>query len=420
MNQRKGFLAPASRIAIAFGVAACSAVAHAQANACPYAPPPSSGPVAKAMQPLVDEHIMAGAVTVIATKDRVLDTEAFGYADVATKRPMAPEDIFWIASMSKPMTTTAFMMLVEEGKVSLDDLVQKYIPSFANVMVRPPKGLEPAPPSKPVHPITIREILSHNSGLTFSVPEEKRRRWICCRSAQRVDDYAKNPLAAQPGTEFIYANAGINTIGRIIEIVSGMPYDQFMQKRIFDPLGMTHTTFYPGPQQTACLPVSYKSNAAKDALEVVSITQLTLPFDDHAKRYPVPAGGLFSTAADCTTFIQMIANGGVYKGKRLVSEDSVRKLTTKQTSQQTKTFYGLGYSIINDKIGHNGAYKTDMFLMPKSGLITIFLVQQSGNWPRDGNSRVPKAFDSAVATFNRDAKPMTDEPLWRMDPPPAK
>jgi CubicO group peptidase (beta-lactamase class C family) len=119
---------------------------------CSYAPPPSTGPVSKVMQPLVDDHITAGAVTVIATKDRGLDTKAFGYADFATKRPMAPEDTFWIASMSKPMTTTAFMMLVDEGKVSLDELVQKYIPSFANVMVRAPKASN-LPPSKPTHPL---------------------------------------------------------------------------------------------------------------------------------------------------------------------------------------------------------------------------------------------------------------------------
>jgi CubicO group peptidase (beta-lactamase class C family) len=92
-------------------------------------------------------------------------------------------------------------------------------------------------------------------------------------------------------------------------------------------------------------------------------------------------------------------------------------LTTKETSAQTKTAYGLGFSIINNKIGHNGAYKTDMFLMPKTGLITIFFVQQSGPWPKDGNSLVPKAFDSAVATFDKDAQPLTDEPLWHIDTP---
>jgi CubicO group peptidase (beta-lactamase class C family) len=328
---------------------------------------------------------------------------------------MAPEDTFWIASMSKPMTTTAFMMLVDEGKVSLDDPVSKFIPSFAKIMVRPPKGSS-GPATKPDHPVTIREILSHNSGLTFSAPEESPTLDTYPLS-ERVEFYVKNMLAAQPGTQFIYANAGINTIGRIIEIISGIPYEQFMQKRIFDPLGMTHTTFYPTGQQVACLPVSYKQNATKDGLIVVPIAQLSQPFDDRTKRYPVPAGGLFSTVADATIFAQMLANDGVYKGKRYISKESLHAAIIKETSSKTKTAYGLGFSIINRKIGHNGAYKTDMWVLPDSGLITIFFVQQSGNWPKDGNERVGPAFDKAVATFDKDAKPLTGDPVWQNLPP---
>jgi CubicO group peptidase (beta-lactamase class C family) len=390
--------------------------AHGQAGAFPKKATASSGPIARALRPFVDDHIMAGAVTVVATKDRVLDVEAVGYSNLKTKRLMSPNDIFWIASMSKPMTATAFLMLVDEGKASLDDPVAKYIPSFNNVVVRPSENSSD-PPSKPVHPLTIRELLSHNSGMAPIAPEEKPTLDLLPLIV-RVEDYAKNPLLAQPGTEFIYANSGVNTVGRIIEIVSGMPYERFMQTRLFDPLGMKNTTFYPNRRQIAHLATAYKANEAKDALEEVPITQLAQPFDDRAKRYPVPAGGLFSTAADITAFLQMIANDGVYKNRRLISDQSIRNMTTKQTSSQTKATYGLGWSISSDGIGHDGAYNTAMYIQPRTGLLSIFLVQQfPAHWPTatDGGKRVHQAFKAAVETFAKDAQPLNSHSPWSSD-----
>jgi CubicO group peptidase (beta-lactamase class C family) len=216
-----------------------------------------------------------------------------------------------------------------------------------------------------------------------------------------VEDYAKTSLLAQPGTQYLYSNTDMNTIGRIIEIASGMSYEQFMQKRIFDPLGMTHTAFFPGPQAVVCLLSGYRANHAKDALQIMPVTRFAMAFDDRSKRFPISAGGLFSTAADVTAFLPMIANNGVYKGRRLIAKASIWQMTAKET----RGVYGFGWMLGGDAISHDGAYGTKMYIHPKSGLLTVFLVQQYGAWPRDGNRRVGQAFAKSVETFPKDAPP---------------
>ena len=198
-------------------------------------------PFAAKFQPLVDNHTLAGAVCLVATKDRILDEEAIGYADLETKKPMAFDNEFWIASMTKPMTATALMMLVDEGKVKIDDPVENYLPEFTGQTV---SGSKDEPPVPANHPILVREILSHTSGMV-NLPE----RPVPGTLALHVQSYSESPLGAQPGTHFLYANANINTAGRIVEVVSGMPYEKFMQERIFTPLGMNDTTFQPDAAQ---------------------------------------------------------------------------------------------------------------------------------------------------------------------------
>ena len=198
-------------------------------------------PFAAKFQPLVDNHTLAGAVCLVATKDRILDEEAIGYADLETKKPMSFDNEFWIASMTKPMTATALMMLVDEGKVKIDDPVENYLPEFKGQTV---SGSKDEPPVPANHPILVREILSHTSGMV-NLPE----RPVPGTLALHVQSYSESPLGAQPGTHFLYANANINTAGRIVEVVSGMPYEKFMQERIFTPLGMNYTTFQPDAAQ---------------------------------------------------------------------------------------------------------------------------------------------------------------------------
>ena len=225
-------------------------------------------PVASALQPFVESHSLAGAVTLVATKDKVLSVEPVGFADVAAKKPMTPDAMFWIASMSKAMTAAAFMILVDEGKVQLDDPVAKYLPEFKELWVAAEQDKDHLLLHRPAHPITPREILSHTSGLPFkSAIEQPALDQVPLRVA--VLSHAIAPLLFEPGTQYKYSNAGINTAGRIIEVVSGMSYEDFMQQRLFDPLGMTDTNFWPSEEQVARLAKSYKPNEAKNDLEGV-------------------------------------------------------------------------------------------------------------------------------------------------------
>src|SRR5438045_3398132 len=198
--------------------------------------------IGAALQPYVEKQELAGAVALVADNDKVLTCETVGYADVAAKKPMQNDSLFWIASQSKPITATALMMLVDEGKVKPDDPVEKYLPEFRDQWLTVEQDREHMLLRRPRHPITVREILSHTSGLPFkSALEQPTLDLLPLRFAVR--SHAMNFLQFEPGSKYQYSNAGINTAGRIIEVVSGMPYEDFLDKRLFGPLDMKDTTF---------------------------------------------------------------------------------------------------------------------------------------------------------------------------------
>lgn len=181
--------------------------------------------IAPCLQPFVDHHEMAGAVMLVASKDKVLDLEAVGYADIAGKEPMRPNALFWIASMSKPMTAAALMILMDEGKVNVDDPVAKYLPEFKDQWLAVEQDKDHILLRKPKHPITVKNVLSHTSGLPFKSPlEEPTLDGLPLRD--RVRGYAMLPLQFEPDSQYRYSNAGFNTAGRIIEVVSGMSYER--------------------------------------------------------------------------------------------------------------------------------------------------------------------------------------------------
>jgi CubicO group peptidase (beta-lactamase class C family) len=211
---------------------------------------------------------------------------------------------------------------------------------------------------------------------------------------EAVRSYAMAPLQFQPGSKYQYSNAGINTAGRIIEVVSGMSYERFMAERLFKPLGMKDTTFWPSARQVKRLATSYKPNEAKNDLQPTTVTQLRYPLSDRYNRYPMPAGGLFSTASDTVKFCQMILNGGVFNGKRLLSEESVKLMTCKQTGPDIKEEYGLGFATSPNWCGHGGAHATNMIIDRGRGLILIWMVQHAG-FPGNG-SKAQEAFKQAV------------------------
>ncbi|MEO6876027.1 MAG: serine hydrolase domain-containing protein [Opitutaceae bacterium] len=347
---------------------------------------PGAPTVAAKLQPFIDRHQIAGAVTLIGTKDQVLSVECVGDADLAARRPMSADTVFWIASMSKSVTGTAVMMLVSDGHLSVDDPIEKYLPEFANQLLADHQGAL----RKPAHPVTIRMLLTHTAGIAAHTAAEDHVDRLSLRDA--VQSYSALPLRFEGRVRYEYSNAGINIAGRIVEVVSGLSFDEFLRQCLFEPLGMKDTTFRPNADQLKRLAKSYRPNADGTDLEEIPIEQLTSPLDD-PHRGVSPAGGLFSTAHDMYLLGRMILNGGSYGGHRYLSPEAVAQMTSNQIGELplgTDMNYGYGFGWIIHRThppsdptgpgtyGAGGAYNTQMGIDPAHDLISVMMVQQSG------------------------------------------
>jgi CubicO group peptidase (beta-lactamase class C family) len=362
--------------------------------------------IGTAMQAMVTKHEIAGAVTVVVTKNEVLHVETTGLADVARKRPMSRDTLFWIASMTKPVTGAAILMLQDEGRLSVADPVAKYLPEFA--------GLK-TPSGRPAN-LTITQILTHTSGLgEAGGPAAQKARTL----ADLVPLWLAAPMQYEPGAQWKYTQSGINAAGRIVEVVSGMTFDAFLQTRIFDPLGMKDTTFYPTDGQRARLATAYAKNTSTGALESVPPRPEFGPRD----RPPQGNGGLYSTAPDYARFARMLLNGGTLDGRRYLSDRAMTFLTTTQTADlptgffQNDTYgnrganYGWGIAtcilrtphdgvaamLSPGTFGHGGAWGTQAWIDPVKGVAYILMVQRS-NFPNSDASDVRRDFQQAAAS----------------------
>ena len=371
------FLAGRLVFAAAFGVLASSGFG-------------ATTPVADSLQPFVDRHVIAGAVTLAGTKRDVLSVETVGFADLTAGRCMTPDTVFWIASMTKSVTATALMLLVDEGRVNVDDPVEKYLPEFKGQMVLTEHDETHAVLRAPSHPLTIRTLLTHTGGLTGRTPLEEHLDQLSLRANVRT--YPLIPLRFEPGSRYEYSNAGINTLGRIVEVVSGLSFEEFLSRRLFVPLGMTDTTFWPDADQIKRLAKSYRPSASGTELEEIPIDQLTYPLTDH-RRGVSPAGGLFSTARDMYLLGRMILNGGTDGNHRYLSPASIAMMTQNQIGNfpiGPNTDYGYGFGWIIHRahpatdptgpgtFGAGGAYNTQMGIDPAHDLISVLMVQQAG------------------------------------------
>ena len=340
--------------------------------------PPASPEVTGAMQPYLDSYKLAGIIGIIADKTgRIRYRNLLGYADVEARNPISEDDVFWIASMSKMFVGASIMMLVDEGKVSLDDPVTKFIPQLNKWMVVVEKDDEHVLLKPPVRPVTIRHVLSHTSGLTGSSELQQVTGSDSTPLKARALSSVTGPLQWEPGDKYAYGNQGMNIAARVVEVVSGMPYEEFLQKRFFDPLGMTETTFWPSEAQVARLAGAYGPNKEKNGYARGDLRFLTKPLSDRIHRYPEAAGGLFSTTHDIFRYGLMLANDGELEGKRYLSHAAIEELRKEQTGS-TKVNYSLGYHLRNGMFGHDGAYGTDLSVNPKTGMVAIFMVQCSG------------------------------------------
>lgn len=350
-----------------------------------------------AMQTFIDQQEVAGVVTLVATKDKVLHLSATGQADLAAKQPMQTDSLFWIASMTKPVTATAVMMMQEEGKLSIDDPVAKYLPELAGLKT---PGGQPAK-------ITLRHLLTHTSGMPEATPAQYK---TAKTLADVIPFYASQPLKFEPGSKWQYCQSGINSLGRIVEIVSGQSFSDFLQQRLFGPLGMKDTAFYLTPEQAARLAKSYART--NNALVEMPIAFLNGFPPTERNRYPAPNGGLFSTAADYGRFCQMLLNQGTLDGKHYLKAESVKQMSTIHTGELKTGFtdgngWGLGCCVVRQpqgvsavlspgSFGHGGAYGTQAWIDPVKQVIYILMIQRANIGNSDG-SNLRLAFQTAAA-----------------------
>ena len=337
--------------------------------------PPTSPEVTAAMQPYLDSYKLAGVIGIIADKNgKIHYRNILGYADVEGKKPMSEDNVFWIASMTKMFAGASIMMLVDEGKVSLDDPVTRFIPQLEKWMVVEEKDVSHVLLKALVRPVTVRHVLSHTSGLTGMSELQQVTGADSTPLKARALSSVTGPLQWQPGEKYAYGNQGMNIAARIVEIVSGISYEQFLQKRFFDPLGMTETTFWPSEAQIARLAGAYGPNKEKDGYARGGIGFLTKPYSDRVHRFPEAAGGLFSTSHDILRYGLLLANDGELDGKRYLSHAAMDELRKEQTGT-TKVNYSLGYHLRNGMFGHDGAYGTDLSVNPATGMVAVFMIQ---------------------------------------------
>ena len=354
--------------------------------------------VAERMREFVQKKEVAGTVTLVATKDKVVHLEAVGQADTAGNKPMREDTIFWIASMTKPITATAVMMLQDEGKLSVEDPVGKYIPELKDLKTKE---------GKPAN-LTLRHLLTHTGGLGEASSEQSR---AAKTLADLIPHYASQPVKFEPGTKWEYSQSSINSLGRIVEIVSGKPFQDFLDERLFRPLGMKDTTFYLSEEQLPRVAKSYRKEG--DKLEEAKIFILEGHAPNSRQRYPAANGGLFSTAPDYGRFCRMILNAGSLDGKTYLKPETVKQMCSLQTPENINTGFtegngwGLGWCVVrkpqgvSEKLspgsfGHGGAYGTQAWIDPVKGVAYVLMTQRA-NFPNSDNSDVRKAFQEAAS-----------------------
>jgi len=362
----------------------------------------------------VDRHIesqqIAGAVTLVARKGRIAHFEAHGRMDREANKPMAKDAIFRIWSMSKPVAAIAILMLIEEGKVRLNDPASKFIPEFKSLKVAVAQAaVQEGMPSFYTIPatreITVQDLLTHVSGLgsgpasrseTQRIPADARR-----SLASFIPRLSATPLDFQPGSRWTYSPAAaFDTLGRIVEVASGHTFDRFLRDRLFAPLEMKDTFFYPGESHWPRIVTAYHRDGG-------TLKKTENPNRLVSETYFSGGGGLLSTAEDYAQLAGMLANGGQLNGKRYLGVKTVELMSSvfvPETFQGRKTGegFGLGVRVITDPIavghwvstgsyGWDGAYGTHFWIDPKEKLTGILMIQTD-----NPNRQLDRDFEAAV------------------------
>ena len=310
----------------------------------------------------IDTGRLSGVVSVLSDDDYNVRIDCAGWADVERRVPITERSLFAIFSMTKSFTGIALMCGIDEGRISLDDPVSKFLPEFADVKMK--DG------SRPKRPLTVRDLACHQTGFRWS--------YHCIDSPLPPREVARQlaaqPLEFQPGETFSYGNAWICTAAACLEVAVGEPYEKYLRRKVLDPLGMGDTTFWPNAEQLTRLVKAYTSDEyllrpGKD----VCTPQLVFP--KRNRVYPAASGGLFSTPADMVRFSQMLAHHGTWKDKTIVSRKTFDGFfAVKQTEPCINEPYTVGAWIWGDWIGHEGAMRTDQRANLKTGHSRVFFI----------------------------------------------
>jgi len=388
-------------------VATCISVAVACAEELPRAAPATVGlspekldRVKAIVQAAVEKKQTAGVVVLVARRGKVVFLETFG--SLTQGKPMQPDAIFRIYSMTKPITSVAALMLCEDGKFKLDDPVAQYLPAFGEQRVDAGEGKDPVPANPEM---TIRDLMRHTSGLTYGVEVAGNT------LADMVASLGKRPLHSQPGTHFEYS-VSTDVLGCIVEVVSGKPLDEFMQERIFRPLDMKDSDFFVPADKMDRFTACY-GRGSNGTLRVTDWGGITSRYRKRP-RVLSGGGGLVSTARDYSRFCQMLLNGGELEGTRLLRPQTIQLMTTNQLPSAAMPMslgglkvpglgFGLGVSVKLDspsakpntvgEYGWSGAASTSFWVAPRPALFVIVLQQLQ---PMDIS--LPRALNPAVYT----------------------
>lgn len=361
--------------------------------------------VREAIQPFIDQGEISGAVSLVAKDGNILAFEAQGVSDLKSGRAMQKDDLFWIASMTKPTAGILTVMLQEEGKLDIHDPLEKHLPEFAGLWMIDEKSDDRMVLKRPSRKVTLLDVMTHTAGIQNT--DEPRSHTTL---AELVSMISQRPIEFEPGSRWKYSTAGSNVLGRVVEVVSGQRFEDILQERLLDPLGMYDTTFFPTRSQAKRTATSYLKNEETPELTEVKVHFVKGDLWD-TQRTVKPGGGLYSTADDMRRLYQMMLNGGVWNGRRLLSEASVRELTRTHTGDIKTGFtegmsWGLQFQVVKEPqgvtavlhpgtFGHGGAYATQSWADPVNQTIYILMVQRRG-FPNGDNSPIRKAFQEAA------------------------
>jgi CubicO group peptidase (beta-lactamase class C family) len=374
------------------------------------------GRIHNAMQRHIDAHDISGAVTLVARKGQIAWFHAQGAMDMDANKPMQKDATFRVFSMSKPVTGVAILMLLEEGKVRLTDPVSKFIPEFKGSKVA---VLQETPANAPAanHPIyytvpatrevTIQDLLTHVSGLASGGQASSHELgnlidMVGSRTlADMMPKFAASPLDFQPGSRWTYSPlAGFDTLGRVVEVASGLSFDQFLKQRIFTPLGMKTTAFHPGDDRWSNVATAYHRRDG-------TLTKTQGPNRLQSKTYFSGAGGLVSTAEEYAQFAMMLCAGGQWNGNRLLSPKTVELMSSvfvpdTLPGRGPGRSWGLSVEVVSDPIaagrrvskgsfGWDGAYGTHFWVDPKEKMVGVMMIQTD-----NPDRQVDRDFENAV------------------------